>query len=54
MNNQIKAIAIVLLLGLVTSIQSSVQHLSNRYFGISEQDYIDTIKITMWNGAMTR
>ena len=52
MNNQIKAIAIVLLLWLVTSIQVSAQHLSDRYFGISEQDFTDTIKITMWDGAI--
>ena len=52
MNNQIKAIAIVLLLGFVTFVQTSAQHLSDRYFGISEQDFTDTIKITMWDGAI--
>jgi hypothetical protein len=52
MNNQIKAIAIVLLLSLVTSLQTSAQHLSDRYFGISEQDFTDTIKVQIWDGAI--
>ena len=50
MNNQIKAI--VLLLGLSISVQLSAQRLSDRYFGISEQDFVDTIKIKMWDGAI--
>ena len=52
MNNQIKAIAIVLFLGLATFIQASAQHLSDRYFGFSEQDFTDTIKVQIWDGAI--
>ena len=37
MNSQISSIVIGLLWGLVTSIQTSAQHLNDRNFGISEQ-----------------
>ena len=36
----------------MASFPSSGQRLSDRYFGISEQDFIDTIKIKMWEGAI--
>ena len=39
-------------LTVMASLTSSAQHLSDRYFGISRQDFVDTIKIKMWNGAI--
>ena len=36
----------------MASFSSSGQRLSDRYFGISKQDFVDTIKIKMWKGAI--
>ena len=52
MNNPIKAITTAVLLLLVAFWQAPAQRLSDRYFGISEQDFVDTIKIKMWDGAI--
>ena len=52
MNNPIKAITTVVLLLFSAFWQAPAQRLSDRYFGISEQDFVDTIKIKMWEGAI--
>ena len=52
MNNPIKTITTAVLLLLAAFWQAPAQRLSDRYFGISEQDFVDTIKIKMWNGAI--
>ena len=52
MKNQSKAIVLGLLLGVVAWGQASAQRLSDRYFGVSQQVFTDTIKIKMWNGAI--
>ena len=50
-NILLKTLAIIVLVLWVLS-PLSAQHLSDRYFGISEQDFTDTIKIKMWDGAI--
>ena len=52
MNNPIKIITTAVLLLLAAFWQAPAQRLSDRYFGISEQDFVDTIKIKMWEGAI--
>ena len=52
MNNPIKTITTAVLLLLAAFWQAPAQRLSDRYFGISEQDFVDTIKIKMWDGAI--
>ena len=52
MKKQSKAIVLGLLLGVMTLGQASAQHLSDRYFGVSQQVFTDTIKIKMWDGAI--
>ena len=52
MNNPIKAVVLAMFLGLVASFQVAAQHLSDRYFGISQQDFVDTIKVKIWDGAI--
>ena len=52
MKNQSKAIVIGLLLGVVAWGHASAQRLSDRYFGISQQVFTDTIIIKMWDGAI--
>lgn len=52
MNNPIKTITTAVLLLFAALWQAPAQRLSDRYFGISEQDFIDTIKIKMWDGAI--
>ena len=52
MNNPIKIITTAVLLLFSAFWQAPAQRLSDRYFGISEQDFVDTIKIKMWEGAI--
>ena len=52
MNNPIKIITTAVLLLFAALWQAPAQRLSDRYFGISEQDFVDTIKIKMWDGAI--
>jgi len=52
MNNPIKAITTAVLLLFAMLWQAPAQRLSDRYFGISEQDFVDTIKIKIWEGAI--
>ena len=52
MNNPIKTITTAVLLLFAAFWQAPAQRLSDRYFGISEQDFVDTIKIKMWDGAI--
>jgi len=52
MRNQNNTIVLVLLLGIVTLWQASAQRLSDRYFGVSQQVFTDTIKIKIWDGAI--
>ena len=52
MNNPTKTIATAVLLLFAAFWQAPAQRLSDRYFGISEQDFVDTIKIKMWDGAI--
>lgn len=52
MNNPIKTITTAVLLLFAALWQAPAQRLSDRYFGISEQDFVDTIKIKMWDGAI--
>ncbi len=52
MKKKSKAIVLGLLLCVVACWQASAQHLSDRYFGVSQQVFTDTIKIKMWDGAI--
>ncbi len=52
MNNTTKAITTAVLLLFAVLWHAPAQRLSDRYFGISEQDFVDTIKIKMWEGAI--
>lgn len=52
MNNPTKAITTAVLLLFAALEQAPAQRLSDRYFGISEQDFVDTIKIKIWEGAI--
>lgn len=49
---QIKCLIINVLLLIAVGIPATAQRLSDRYFGISKQDFVDTIKIKMWDGAI--
>ena len=51
-SNKSSIITGAVLLLLAALWQAPAQRLSDRYFGISEQDFVDTIKIKMWDGAI--
>ncbi|MCR5114343.1 MAG: hypothetical protein K6A95_01520 [Bacteroidales bacterium] len=52
MDNPIKVITTTVLLLFAALGPATAQRLSDRYFGISEQDFVDTIKIKIWDGAI--
>ena len=52
MKFQVKFLIINILLLVSAGMSSSAQRLSDRYFGISKQDFVDTIKIKIWDGAI--
>ena len=52
MKKYCKHVLFIVTLIVMASIPSSGQRLSDRYFGISKQDFVDTIKIKMWKGAI--
>lgn len=52
MDNPIKVITTTVLLLFAALGPAAAQRLSDRYFGISEQDFVDTIKIKIWDGAI--
>ena len=52
MKIQIKSLIISILLLMSVGLPASAQRLSDRYFGISKQDFVDTIKIEIWDGAI--
>ena len=52
MNNPIKIITMTVLLLFAALGQATAQRLNDRYFGISDQDFVDTIKIKIWDGAI--
>ena len=52
MKIQIKCLIISILLLIAVGLPASAQRLSDRYFGISKQVFVDTIKIEIWDGAI--